>query len=214
MNTPPEPSSAIVVADIPVRAALPELYAAAKKALAQCAELDECKEWSDKAAAIASYARQAKDTSLRNHAMRIQARALRQLGELLERFPTLQGRRTDLLGGGVKKSPRKNVSEEAGVSERQAMTARRIANVPKESFEQQVEAANPPSMTELARQGTQRRPAPPAEPDDQIAKRGQEILAEVVAYVRMLPTQREVNAFRNQVLRAITDEALKDAPDA
>ncbi len=42
-------------------ARLPRSYEEAKKAIAECARLDECAEWADKAAAIASYARQADD---------------------------------------------------------------------------------------------------------------------------------------------------------
>ena len=50
-------------------------------------QCDECKNWSDKAAALASYARQAKDDSLRVMAVRIQARAQRRCGELLKLIP-------------------------------------------------------------------------------------------------------------------------------
>src|SRR5262245_38639552 len=42
-------------------AQLPAAYEAAKDALAKCDQVDECKDWADKAAAIASYARQAHD---------------------------------------------------------------------------------------------------------------------------------------------------------
>jgi hypothetical protein len=38
---------------------------AARKAIAKRSRIDECKSWSDKVAALASYARQAKDRSLR-----------------------------------------------------------------------------------------------------------------------------------------------------
>jgi hypothetical protein len=49
-------------------AQLPESYEAAKRAIAKCARLDECSEWADKAAAIASYARQADDVELQAYA--------------------------------------------------------------------------------------------------------------------------------------------------
>ena len=45
-------------------AQLPEKYEAAKTALAECARIDECKDWADKAHAMASYAKQADDDSL------------------------------------------------------------------------------------------------------------------------------------------------------
>jgi hypothetical protein len=44
------------------------------------------------------------------------------------------------------------LAREAGLSRKQQITAMRIGNVPKESFEAQVESDNPPSVTELARQ--------------------------------------------------------------
>ena len=40
-------------------ARLPRTYEAARAALAECQQLDECKDWADKAAALASYAKQA-----------------------------------------------------------------------------------------------------------------------------------------------------------
>ena len=61
---------------------LPATYEAAKQALAECTRVDECKDWADKAAALASYARQRDDHTLLNLAQRIQARAMRRIGEL------------------------------------------------------------------------------------------------------------------------------------
>ena len=46
-------------------ARLPEMYQSAKKALAECSRIDECADWANKAEALASYARQADDVSLR-----------------------------------------------------------------------------------------------------------------------------------------------------
>lgn len=78
---------AIVVEELPVQTArLPAAYKAAQVALANCADIDECKSWADKAAALASYARQADDDTLQKHAMRIQSRAVRRCGELLKEF--------------------------------------------------------------------------------------------------------------------------------
>ena len=82
------------------RIKLPESYEAAKKAIAQCAELDECAHWIDKAAAMAACARIAEDDAMLKDAMRIQARAVRQLGELIKLVPTAQGQRSELHVGG------------------------------------------------------------------------------------------------------------------
>ena len=77
-------------------ARLPATYEAAKNALSECSRIDECKEWADKAEALASYARQAKDEQLRKMADRIQARAIRRCGELLKQIEPKQGARTDI----------------------------------------------------------------------------------------------------------------------
>lgn len=65
-------------------AILPDNYKAACTALAECVRVDEAAEWSNKMAALATYARQAKDDSLRVMAEKIQVRAERRVGELLE----------------------------------------------------------------------------------------------------------------------------------
>src|SRR4249920_1073731 len=74
-------------------ARLPVRYATACSALAECAALDECQAWADKAEAMASYARQARDDTLRKMADRIQARAIRRCGELLKQVPASAGGR-------------------------------------------------------------------------------------------------------------------------
>ncbi len=63
---------------------LPRTYKDAKTSLAQCQKIEECKDWADKAAALASYAMQAGDQSLAEMARRIQGRAYRRCGELLK----------------------------------------------------------------------------------------------------------------------------------
>ena len=72
----------------PATAPLPERYEVAKTALKECHRVDECKDWADKAKALGSYARQADDDTLYKTAMRIQARAIRRSGELLQEFQT------------------------------------------------------------------------------------------------------------------------------
>ena len=64
-------------------ARLPANYEAAKRALSQADRVDECKTWADKAQALASYAKQAGDKTLFDYAKRIQARAIRRAGQLL-----------------------------------------------------------------------------------------------------------------------------------
>jgi hypothetical protein len=140
-------STDIVISD---RAKLPATYKAARQALSECSRIDECQEWADKAQALASYARQAKDETLRRLAERIQARASRRCGELLKQVPTAQGARTDL--GTV--ATRSEMAEEAGLSERQRKTALRVAAIPEEEFEAAIESDNPLTLTQLAEIGT------------------------------------------------------------
>src|SRR5882757_827322 len=65
-------------------ARLPATYEAAKQALAECFRLDECQDWADKMAALASYARQSENRELEELALRIRARAIRRCGEVLQ----------------------------------------------------------------------------------------------------------------------------------
>jgi hypothetical protein len=132
-----------------VNATLPATYEAARTAIAECDRIDECKTWADKAAALASYARQARDDSLAVMARRIQARALRRGGELLKQVYPANGARTDL--GPV--PTRSDAAEAAGLSERQRKTALRVASISESQFNRQVESAKPPTVTQLANQG-------------------------------------------------------------
>jgi hypothetical protein len=134
-------------------ARLPATYEAAQNAIAECSRIDECRGWADKAAALASYARQAKNDTLRVMAVRIQARAIRRCGELLKQIEPASGARTDL--GTV--PTRGSAADAAGLSERQCKTALRLASVPAADFNRQVESPAPPTVTQLAEQGKQPR---------------------------------------------------------
>ena len=156
------------------QANLPQTYEAARQALAQCEQIDECKDWADKAAALASYAKQADDPSLMEMALRIQTRATRRVGQLLEQIPVSKtgpkelkaaadpkpigvnvgmGRKAD---GDLPQS-RSEAAKDAGLSKRQAKTALRVARVPEADFDRQVDGPNPPTVSKLAEQGTQKR---------------------------------------------------------
>src|SRR5579862_3272989 len=106
-------------------------YEAARQALTECSRVDECKDWSDRAAALAAYAKQAKDGTLHNLALRIQARAQRRMDELLKTIPSAQGARTDQLReGDHPKLTRAQAATNAGLSEHQRKTVHRIGNIP------------------------------------------------------------------------------------
>lgn len=116
----------------PDTAPLPINYEAAKLALAACANMDECKDWSDRAAAIASYARQKRDRSLFDKAERIKARAIRRLGELVQE----QKKRTG--------ETMRSIAERAGISKREASNGVAVARVKSRTFERNVEHRSPP----------------------------------------------------------------------
>lgn len=141
------------------QARIPQTYANAKSALSACVSIDECQSWADKAAALASYAKQADDEELMKMAIRIRDRAIRRAGELLKQIDPGKNR-FDSRGDGDGPSNRKEAAAEAGMSERQAKTALRVANVPADEFEEQVEGDNPPTVTALAKQGTKSAPKP------------------------------------------------------
>lgn len=135
-------------------ARLPSRYQAAKAALRDCSAVDECKEWADKASALASYAKQAGDTQLEDMAKRIRARAMRRAGELLKQVEPAPGTRTDL-GTVAALGSRKTAAAEAGFSERQAKTAQRLASLPEDDFEEMVESGA--TVTQMAAAGTSKR---------------------------------------------------------
>jgi hypothetical protein len=161
-------------------AKLPAVYQQATASLEKCVRIDECADWANKAQALASYARQAKDDELRKAADQIQARAVRRCGELLKEIESASGARTDLnqprSGAGPRLKPQKQrkavgtkfgraqAARAAGMSPRQQKTALQVASIPKAEFEAAVESENPPTVTELARRGTKPSDTPAATP--------------------------------------------------
>jgi hypothetical protein len=146
----------IVALPVVSSAKLPATYAAAKAALSECTKIDECQSWANKAEAMASYARQAKDDELRKMADRIQARAIRRCGELLREIKDGRGANQNIgEGDHPKVLTRKDAAAEAGLSEHQRKTALRIANVPEKEFDAAVESDSPPTVTALAEEGRQ-----------------------------------------------------------
>jgi hypothetical protein len=142
-----------------VRARMPGSYEAAVIALAECSRIDECQNWANKAEALASYAKQADDDSLRKLADRIQARAVRRAGELLREFDG-RGRPPEIKDGTdlILFPSQRQAAASAGMSERQQKTAVRVSKIPPQVFEAAVESPTPPTVTKLA--GMSRAPRP------------------------------------------------------
>jgi len=161
----------VTLRDLPdvASATLPDTYQRAKDALATCDHIDECKTWADKMAALASYAKQADDPTLHRLAVRIQARAMRRAGELLRQFENERAGagRPPKLGAATDRQfqTRRSAADAAGMSERQELTAVRVANVPVDEFESALSRDDPPTVTALAERGTTKRPAAPGVAD-------------------------------------------------
>lgn len=136
-------------------ARLPINYEAAKKALAECVSLDECKDWADRTAAIATYARQIRDNEMLEAAQRIKLRAEARLGELLRQIP-----RAPAIYDHDKKKMAPNpgnryrLAELAGISFQKASEAITISRVPPKRRDKLIEQSPPVKRSELMRLGT------------------------------------------------------------
>src|SRR5207253_10471608 len=91
--------------------------------------------------------------SLHRYADRIKARAIRRLGELVKRIEPARGANQNIRAGARPKVGRQAAANGAGLSPHQLKQAIRVANVPREDFERQVESESPPTVTALAEQG-------------------------------------------------------------
>jgi hypothetical protein len=147
MIIPPKLSRAVA------EAKLPKAYQRAVAALKECDSLDECKDWADKAAALASYAKQAEDPELENMARRIRARASRRCGELLKAYDGRGGDRSKNVVAPSFAPTRREAAASAGMSEGQQSTAVRLARIAEEQFEAMVESPKPPGTTIMAEIG-------------------------------------------------------------
>ena len=147
------------------------LYAEAKVALARCQRIDEAKHFTAQAATLAYYGRLSKDTSLIDTAIRLQARAERRMGEISSAIPTAAGGRppeTLPTRGKSFDAPapeppetKRAVLRRAGISTSAAARAERIAALPEPRFEELVEAAKPPSISELLARANGEKPKAP-----------------------------------------------------
>jgi hypothetical protein len=144
------------------KAPLPANYVQAKNAVAECARIDECKDWTDKAVALAAYARQMKDTKLLDDARRIQDRAIRRGGELLQQVKAAKP--GPKVKGTTVPTTRSAAANGAGLSPAQAKQMVRVANVPKGQFEALVEGPRPPTPKQLAEIGTKKQERAKPEP--------------------------------------------------
>ena len=141
---------ASIKAQLP-KARLPVNYESAKLAIAECERVDECREWANRAEALVSYAKQAKDKSLEHTAIRIRTRAQMRLGELLLEYPGYAPGST-LAQSGVKL--RLEVAAEVGIGKTKMDRLTRAARVPKGRREELIETTPPATLKTIASIGS------------------------------------------------------------
>ncbi|HEX9606402.1 MAG TPA: hypothetical protein VF962_04155, partial [Gemmatimonadaceae bacterium] len=97
------------------------------------------------------------DKTLETMAVRIRARAIRRCGELLKEIPAKAHRPQKGGEPPPHHSERAQAVKDAGLSPDQAKDALRVAKVPAGEFEEAVESETPPTISELAERGTQKK---------------------------------------------------------
>lgn len=115
-------------------------YEQARYALAECKRVDEVKDIRDKAAAIAAYARQAKDNEMIQWATEIKVRAERKAGELLSQVPRQHGGRPPANSIYDQTNYQRTLAEN-GLTQSAAYQYERLASMPEEHFETAVATA-------------------------------------------------------------------------
>ena len=162
------------IASLVKTAPLPPNYEEAKRTIAECERIDQCADWADKMAALASYARQADDRDLENYARRIRLRAVRRCGDLLLTYDGRGGDRTKTVTALDFAQPsRAAVAQEAGLTEHKTRVAVKIVTIPEEDFEAAVESNQPPGTTLLAKLAERH-------PRERVRSVTQELLAAIV----------------------------------
>jgi hypothetical protein len=125
------------------RAPLPLNYEKAKLALLECERVDEIKDWTDRLAAAAAYAKQAGDDALFLSARRLQLRAHDRLGQLLLELSVVKP-------APHQKSERYRVIEESKMAPLRARAAIQIAQLDPQIKDVRIEQTQPPSVSALA----------------------------------------------------------------
>lgn len=127
---------------------IPVEYEQAVAALSACCSIDEAKTWSDKADALAAWAKIYRSRDADRQARRLRLHAYRRMGilagELRPRIPL--GKRL-----GSTKGPRSLLVEQ-GLSAANSKAARRLANLSPEAFAALIDQPRPPAPVMVDRQ--------------------------------------------------------------
>jgi len=128
-------------------------YDAARRALAEAHRVDEVKDIRDKAVAMQTYARQAKDEDLIQHATEIRMRAERRIGELMAEAKEAghlakPGPTSKKIGAAADPISAKSLHD-AGVDKHLADRARKMARLSENDFEKKVEGAKQKAVSAI-----------------------------------------------------------------
>ncbi|KKN77908.1 hypothetical protein LCGC14_0354730 [marine sediment metagenome] len=113
-------------------------YEAARQALQAARDVDEVKDIRDKAVAMQSYAKQAKDPKMEMWAAEIRLRAEVRAGAMLAEMDKAPGKRTDLVPKKDQVDDRPTLAD-IGISKKESSQWQRAASVPEEEREAAIE---------------------------------------------------------------------------
>lgn len=129
-------------------AQLPLKYTEAVRALKACTSIDEAKYWTDKADALAAWAKIYRNDDAAKEARRVKLHAYRRMAEIAEEIrPTEIGSKSGRRGG---KPGASSLLKEYGLSHTQAITARRVASIPNGRFNRLIGRKDPPTIHQAA----------------------------------------------------------------
>lgn len=121
---------------------VPVEYERACQALAQCVTIDEAKYWSDKADALAAWAKIYRDDQTGRKAAALKLHAYRRMGQLAAELRPKKAK----YGGGLLPGPR-SLLRENGLSQSHAIAARTLARMDKEPFDALIARPKIPTPT-------------------------------------------------------------------
>lgn len=132
---------------------LPVEYTAACTAIARCRSIDETKHWSDKADALAAWAKIYRNAEAEREAKRLKLHAFRRMNDLANEIQP----RTYLRGPGTKGKAQQDgpraLLRKHGLSETAAQQIRRIGGLPQTQFDALIASEKPPGVTKAAALG-------------------------------------------------------------
>jgi hypothetical protein len=189
-------------------------YDSAKKALAEARSIDEVKDIRDKAVALRSYAMQARDRELIDHATEIRLRAERRAGELLKQMEKNQGGvagKTGSKGRPVLDS--RATLADLKINKSQSSRWQKLADMSKDKFEEVVTRGQQKASAAIDR--AQNKPKPnPRSRGKQSGKRDKlDIIAACVSEVELI-VRAAIAEIRDKEARAGLAQQLSNALQA